>query len=101
MTKMYFEVTNVTREIVFGVPYKDDMIWFHVIFNESEMDGKRIVTIIGDIHENGKLEEQTLIGKGNSCDSNEFTFKFDVEEKMTLTIDIYEDDTHRCVNVSY
>ena len=101
MTKMYFEVTNVTREIVFGVPYKDDMIGFHVIFNESEMDGKRIVTIIGGIHENGKLEEQTLIGKANSCDYNEITFKFDVEEKMTLTIDIYEDDTHRCVNVSY
>ena len=31
MTKMYFEVTNVTREIVFGVPYKDDMIGFHVV----------------------------------------------------------------------
>lgn len=100
MSKFFLELSNSTHEAAFGVPYGDDELVFHVYFYESELQDTRIVTVEGLIHEVDKAERQTLIGPMKGYDGNEFGFEFNVDEKTTISIDIYENDTHRLVYVS-
>lgn len=101
MNKFFIELPNSTHEIAFGVPYEDDELVFNVYFYESEIQNTRIVTVEGVIYKDKKPKEQTLIGPMKDYDGNEFGFEFNVDEKMTVNIEIYVDGNHRIVYVSY
>ena len=100
--QLYLEFGPHADDFMFGIPYIDgDLIHFYVKFLESEFGLYRGVAVSSDYNIDKGIQTQVFTSEMGNYDAHEFEFGFLLPNGNKVKIEVYMDDRHYTLAVSY
>ena len=100
--QLYLEFGPHADDFMFGIPYVDgDLIHFYVKFLESKFGLYRGAVISSDYNIEKGIQTQMSTSAIKDYDAQEFEFEFTLDNGNKVKVEIYMDDLHYTLAVSY
>lgn len=100
--QLYLEFGPHADDFMFGIPYIDgDLIHFYVKFLESKFGLYRGVAVSSDYNTDKGIQTQVFTSEMGNYDAHEFEFEFLLPNGNKIKIEVYMDDLHYTLAVSY